>query len=60
MSRYRRAKATGSSYFFTVVAYTGGSRFYVTKRFVTHCYVRDGVYAHDWAVAMESAMPGYD
>ena len=25
-----------------------------------HRYVRDGVYAHDWAVAMESTVPGYD
>ncbi|MEQ1834851.1 MAG: hypothetical protein ABL862_00120 [Candidatus Nitrotoga sp.] len=25
-----------------------------------HRYVRDGVYTHDWAVAMESAVLGYD
>ena len=25
-----------------------------------HRYVRDGVYAHDWAVATESAVLGYD
>ncbi len=25
-----------------------------------HRYVRDGVYAHDWAAAMESTVPGYD
>ena len=25
-----------------------------------HRYVRDGVYAHNWAAAMASSMPGYD
>ncbi|MFZ1811047.1 MAG: transposase, partial [Candidatus Nitrotoga sp.] len=25
-----------------------------------HRYVRDGVYAHDWAVAMENTVLGYD
>ncbi|MCE9549912.1 MAG: hypothetical protein K8R50_02710 [Betaproteobacteria bacterium] len=67
MSRYRRAKATGSSYFFTVVAYRRqpilcdkAIRNALRASFDISPPCACGVYAHDWAVAMESAVLGYD